>query len=660
MTRFIHANITNGDLAVTGDLMRYRIINWIYGYTFDTASSVDSTPVAKRDWILGDIIHSEPKIIDYINPAGTDLEYRLIAVGANDGMVHIFTDSDATIGGTTYAAGQEVFAFIPGDLLPKLQEIGDATTHTFFVDGSMTLHQSDTKHASGYYYKTLVFGERRGGRSYWALDMTRPDPSTWTVKWHVTGGPTALGGTAGFEELGYSWSKPHFARIQIDSATTKDVAIFSGGYDPLEDAFPENFEDLNENGIWDDVNGNGEYDTGDEIFAATIGGTENYDYYNPDRNNMGRGIFVVDISDGSILFKATYGDDDLDGDESEDVTTGIDQKYAMMKYCFPATISVIRFSNYELLMYAADIYGQIWKIRYNYFADMAHDYDDVNSTRWTVKRIFAANPGSDLATGDPDTFKAGTQALNSADAGRKLFYSPDVNYFGNDWSTNPVLYFGTGDRAHPRYAMISNRFYLVTDDDTLADETDLLNVTCNELDRDADADGDGAIDIDDDLIRDAMYDILGGGSYYVRGLYRVLDEQGNCSDDSLDHTGEKVLSQPTIFFKNVYFTSYQPTFDDPCNPVGNAFIYALDHSFYTSAFNFDLSNDSTGEVRSISDTYRYLAGSSIPSGVKVITRQGQAAGVFSAGGAVAGAGEGGSTSIPGPPGGVEPLLWWTD
>jgi type IV pilus assembly protein PilY1 len=241
-----------------------------------------------------------------------------------------------------------------------------------------------------------------------------------------------------------------------------------------------------------------------------------------------------------------------------------------------------------------------------------------------------------------------------------MFYSPDVSYFGNDWTTKPVLYFGTGDRAHPRYGMISNRLYLVTDEDALSDETDLLNVTCNELDEGADADGDGSVNSEDEVIRGELYEILESGGYDCRGLYRILDEQGGCIDDRGDHTGEGVLSQPTVFFKNVYMTSYQPTFDDPCNPAGNAFIYALDYSDYTSAFNYDESNDLSGQVRTISDTYRYLTGSSIPSGVKVITRQGQAAGVLSAGGAVAGAGQGGSTSIPGPPGGIEPLLWWVD
>jgi type IV pilus assembly protein PilY1 len=661
MTQFIHSNIDNSDLSVPTDLMRWRIINWVYGYTFDTRSSVVSDPIAKRDWILGDIIHSEPKLIDYLDPSTGELQYRFVAVGANDGMLHIFTDVDATIGGTSYSAGQEVFAFIPADLLPALQELGDATTHNFFVDGAPNLFRSTSKHSSGYYHKTLVFGERRGGRSYWALDITQPNPAYWDVKWHITGGPSALGGTPGFEELGYSWSRPLFAKLQTDASTIKDVVIFSGGYDPLEDGFPEPFEDLDEDGQWYDANENGLYDTGDEVFSATVGGTEGYNKYNPGTNNMGRGIFVLDLDDGTVLFKTTYGDDDNDGDETEDVTTGIDQKYAMMKYCFPADLAVIPFSPYEIVMYAADVYGQIWKVTYDYFADASSSYGDPNSTRWTVKRIFTANPGSDLATGDPDTFRAGTQALNAADAGRKMFHPPDVSYFGNDWTTKPVLYFGTGDRAHPRFAMISNRFYMVTDEDALADETDMLNVTCNELDADADADGDGGLDVDDDLIRAGLEEILESGTYSVRGLYRVLDEQGDCSDDALDHTGEKVLSQPTLFFKIAFFTSYQPIFDDPCNPMGNAFVYGVNYSDFTSAFNYDESNDTTGgEVRNITDTYRYVTGSSIPSGVKVITRQGTAAGVISAGGAVLGAGEGGSTTIPGPPGGISPMLWWRD
>jgi type IV pilus assembly protein PilY1 len=537
-------------------------------------------------------------------------------------MLHVFTDSNVTLGGNSYLAGDEVFAFIPRDLLPRLQEFGDPQTHRYTVDGSPALYRSSTKSDGTNYDMTLIFGERAGGRSYWALDVSKPNPVDWKVKWHIEGGP---GGTAGFGELGYTWSKPFFAKMRIDSTTTKEVVIFAGGYDTIEDGFPEGFDDQNKNGSRD----------AGEPHGVSLGGSEGYDKWNPGIDTMGRGIFVVDITDGSILFKATFGD--------ADVAIGTDQRYNMMKYCFPADISVIPLSDSLIIMYAADVYGQIWRIRYDFVA---------GDSKWTVLRLFTANPGSTLPSGDATAFIANTQSLDSTDAGRKMFYSPDVSLSGNDWTSKPVLYVGTGDRQHPRYTMIHNRMYFVSDTNTLGDETDLLNLTCDELDVNATVAADTKM---------ALMNILLNGTNGVRGFYRVLDKQGTCADDDTNHTGEQILSQPTLFYKNVYFTSYQPDFNDPCNPVGNAFIYALDFSFGASAFNYDFTNDTTEtNVRTLKDTFRFISGSSIPSGVRVIMRDGHAAGLISAGGAVVGVGEDGSTNIPGPPGGVTPLLWETD
>jgi type IV pilus assembly protein PilY1 len=527
-----------------------------------------------------------------------------------------------------YSVGDEIFAFIPRDLLRRLQEFSRADTHITMVDGAPALYRSNTKTDGTNYDKTLIFGERSGGRSYWALDVSKPNPAEWKVKWQIEGG------TAGFEELGYTWSKPFFAKIKTGTSTSKEVVIFAGGYDTIEDGFPEGFADQNKNGKWD---------TG-ELHGVTVGGTELYDKWNPSMNSVGRGIFVVDLSNGSLLFKATYG--------ATEVTSGTDQKYAMMKHCFPADISVIPLSDSNIIMYAADVYGQIWRIRYDYYA----------SNKWSVTRIFTANPGSTLASGDADTFTDGSQTPDTrpspdGDAGRKMFYSPDVSLFGNDWTDRPVLYVGTGDRQHARYTMISNRIYFVRDlvpGEEMGDETDLLNLTCDELD----------VDVDATVAPDtkaALKNILLNGTNGVRGLYRVLDKQGLCPDaGSLSHVGESVLSQPTLFFKNVYFTSYQPTFDDPCNPLGNAFIYALNYDFATSTFNYDKSNTAETGIRTLKDTYRFISGGSIPSGVRVIMRDGHAAGLISAGGAVAGIGEDGTTNIPGPPGGIQPLVWETE
>jgi Tfp pilus tip-associated adhesin PilY1 len=117
MVRFIHGNISNADLNVGEDYARFRIINFMYGYTYDSKATTNSDPKEKRQWILGDIIHSEPRIIDYIHPTDSSLDYRYIVVSANDGMLHVFDD----------ATGNELFAFIPPDLLPRLQEFSSAT-----------------------------------------------------------------------------------------------------------------------------------------------------------------------------------------------------------------------------------------------------------------------------------------------------------------------------------------------------------------------------------------------------------------------------------------------------------------------------------------------------------------------------------------------------
>ncbi|MBW2109804.1 MAG: hypothetical protein JRI36_14250, partial [Deltaproteobacteria bacterium] len=428
---FNSTNVSNADLNVTTDADRYKIINYLYGYTYD--ADTGGNPVAKRNWVLGDMIHSEPRIIDYLTSTGT-LAYRFVAIGANDGMLHVFLDSPdtATFNGKNYTAGDEIFAFVPSDLLPNLKLFENTDNHPYMVDGSCNLFRATTK-TGDYYDKTLVFGERRGGRSYWALDVTEPDPSLWTVKWHIEGG------AGDYAELGYSWSKPYFARLRTAADTVKEVVILSGGYDPLEDGYPEAFDDTDNDGVRDSG----------ESFTDTGGGTSgSYDTYNPGKDTMGRGIFVVDLSDGSVLFKAVYGDADNDEDETEDVTTGINQQYCKMKYSFPADISVIPFSESKIVMYAADIYGQIWKVTYDYYSDLSHTYTDTDSTKWQVKRIFTANPGSSLAdhmySGDPTAFTTGG-TLNTGDQGRKMFYSPDVSYYGNCWTSKPVLYFGTGD-----------------------------------------------------------------------------------------------------------------------------------------------------------------------------------------------------------------------
>jgi len=138
-----------------------------------------------------------------------------------------------------------------------------------------------------------------------------------------------------------------------------------------------------------------------------------------------------------------------------------------------------------------------------------------------------------------DDWNAGP-GLDATDTVRKAFYSPDISYYGNAWTSYPVLYFGTGDRAHPRLRMISNRFYALADHDAadgeVLDETDLFNLTCDELDDNADANGDGTVD-DDDATVQANIKAIMQLQNPCRGFYRVMDKQTDCIGHSTDHTG---------------------------------------------------------------------------------------------------------------------------
>jgi type IV pilus assembly protein PilY1 len=579
-------------------------------------------------------------------------------------MLHVFVDSvDSSdqmihINGREYEPGDEIWAFIPGEFLPRLKGLKDARSHQYFTDGAVSLYTSDTGgppfsglqsgKTGKYDHKVLVFGERRGGRCYWALDVSEPDPGKWFVRWRIKGGD----GKEDFSpELGYSWSKPTFAAYQESSSRLREVVIFGGGYDPEEDHFPE---------AWFDGNYDGIYSPGDRRDIFDIHNpkhdswdNDRYDVYNPEQNEMGRGIFMVDVWDGSPVFQVTYGQNNMNG---------IHQKHEDMKWCFPADPTIISYPG-VFVIYAADVYGQIWKVDNKPFA---------GKSKWEVKRIFQANPGSDQ-TDAMDALSV-EPSLKSSDFGRKLFHSPDVSYKGTEWSNVPVLYFVTGDREHPLYIpAYENRLYVVSDTDTAAHETDLINLTCNELDNHSDVNQDGSLEYGDgpnnhdEILRGRLQDILYGFAAYpektkrCRGWYRILGRQGDCLGATLDHQGEMGLGRPVLFFNAVYFSTFQPGFEDLCKPGGNSFLYTMDYSDGRAVRKKNQSN--MPDIRSIEDTFQVMEDTGIPSEIKLIIRpEGTSAFVCSGSGIIGLGAEtdsatGNPSNIPSPPGGVQRLMW---
>jgi len=180
--------------------------------------------VRSGKWLLGDIYHSTPLVVGAPNLNFPDIaaftqkysdfkkisRETMIYVGANDGMLHAFSDKD----------GKEKFGIIPNNLLGNLKELR-TNSHQYLTDSSPRAYDVFT---GGAWSTVLVSGERGGGNSYFALDVTDPTSGSYPdVLWDAT--------DAG---MGNTWSRPEIGWVRI-SGQEKFVAFVGGGYSTTDD-----------------------------------------------------------------------------------------------------------------------------------------------------------------------------------------------------------------------------------------------------------------------------------------------------------------------------------------------------------------------------------------------------------------------------------------
>jgi len=206
---------------------------------------------------------------------------RIALVGSNGGMIHAIHVGEPVIPvpdptappskkksfGTTYTpgTGQEIWAFIPPDLLPKLS-LMVGSKHEYYVDGTPMVRDiwadgelkttaddgsaKDGTKQAGEFRTIAVITERGGGQRYTALDMTDPymmlksltapsDPSTKPFRWMF---PNACDPESA--SMGQSWSNfapkpPPIGPVRLESAASGDavrgweerwVTVLNGGY----------------------------------------------------------------------------------------------------------------------------------------------------------------------------------------------------------------------------------------------------------------------------------------------------------------------------------------------------------------------------------------------------------------------------------------------
>ncbi|RPI15932.1 MAG: pyrrolo-quinoline quinone [Lysobacterales bacterium] len=202
--------------AATDDAM----IEFLRGWSRYEDEATNATRLFRdRTYVLGDIVNAAPVYVRkppfrYADSGYTQFvadnadREATVYVGANDGMLHAF-DADT---------GAERWAYVPSAVIPAMYRLADsgyANNHRFYVDGPITV--GDVTDGSGW-RTILVGGLGRGGKAFYALDITDPDDPQGL--WEF--------GTAQDADIGYSYGNPIITKRRSDG---KWVVILTSGYD---------------------------------------------------------------------------------------------------------------------------------------------------------------------------------------------------------------------------------------------------------------------------------------------------------------------------------------------------------------------------------------------------------------------------------------------
>jgi type IV pilus assembly protein PilY1 len=212
--------VTDGNIEST--------LDWAKGVNIDQEKidPNDTTAPYIRHDIMGDPLHSRPLVINF----GTVLSpNNRVIVGTNHGYLHMFKDIESADGKSDSVV--ESWAFLPTELLKNIKGLRDnpkTGVHSIYgFDGTPVPYIE--RNSSGLITKAwLFFGMRRGGSSYYALDISAPDAPI--LKW--------ISQSADFPLMGQSWSKPVVTKVPgwpsgaVTANSAKPVLIVGAGYNP--------------------------------------------------------------------------------------------------------------------------------------------------------------------------------------------------------------------------------------------------------------------------------------------------------------------------------------------------------------------------------------------------------------------------------------------
>lgn len=241
---FNSTNVTATMLGAATTALQDTLIGWSKG--LDTLDEdIDANTTETRHSVHGDVVHSRPAAINFGTEAAPSV---VVFYGGNDGMLRAVNGNQTNAIGS-YAAGSELWSFMPPEFYPQIKRLYDNSVPIAFagstgttlpkpygIDGSI----ASFKGKIGSSDKTFIYASmRRGGRALYAFDVTNTltAPNSPTLKWKI-GCPNAAndtGCTAGLDGIGQTWSTPRTMLASGYGSGTSPLLIMGGGYDDCED-----------------------------------------------------------------------------------------------------------------------------------------------------------------------------------------------------------------------------------------------------------------------------------------------------------------------------------------------------------------------------------------------------------------------------------------
>lgn len=211
----------------------------------------------RNGYKMGAVIHSTPAIqghlknIDVMIPSFQNYKAKptftnrptMLYTGTHDGLFHAFEISRPD-GGNHTDWGKEKWAFIPNHILKQLKDLpmdrrplmdGEPVVKDVLLSRTLSSLSAPSEEADNW-RSIVVSGYGRGGRGYFALDVT--DPENPEFLWEISNEgrcaagdlncPNGTGLANDFSKLGYTVSRPAIGNVYLGNEEVA-VAVFGAG-----------------------------------------------------------------------------------------------------------------------------------------------------------------------------------------------------------------------------------------------------------------------------------------------------------------------------------------------------------------------------------------------------------------------------------------------